>query len=173
MSRSTVSSWISRGAPVVTRADRATKREWKLSLPDIIDWRIKTAVDDAVAGFVTEAGAISKDEADRRKAVAQARLCEVELDEKIGSVILVADAEDAMADFCLALRSGLSNCAVKSAGRTATMTVPHEIREFFESEINRSMKAAQQILNETWAAKKGDGAPPEDLDDDADEANNF
>ncbi len=64
---------------------------------------------------------------------------------------IIPAATARLADFALALREGLLNGAVKSAGRTASMTDPHEIRSFFESEINRSMKAAQADLSERWA----------------------
>jgi phage terminase Nu1 subunit (DNA packaging protein) len=149
--RATVSAWIRRGCPVVSKADRSLKKEWALDLAAVVEWRIKRAVDDAVGGLLSPDGKVSKDEADRRKAVAQARLAEVELDERIGAVILVADAQENSADFAQALRSGLDNVAVKCAGRTATMNDPNEIRQFIEDEINRAMRVAQQILREKWA----------------------
>lgn len=161
-----MSNWIERGCPVVERADRNAGRDWKLRLADIFDWRIKTSVDDAVATFRTDEGHVSKEEADRRKALAQARLAEIEVDEKLRAVVAVADAEEAMSDFCHALRSGLSNGAVKSAGRTAGMTDPHEIREFFESEINKSMKAARAMLHEKWTeVRDGEPAAPDSADE--------
>jgi terminase small subunit / prophage DNA-packing protein len=157
VNRSTISSWISRGAPVVEKADRSLKKEWKLSLPDIVNWRIETSVADATAALRTD-GQISKDEADRRKAVAQAGLAEVELDERRRSVMLVADANEMMADFCQSLKSGVDNGISKTAGRAATLTDPHEIMEFFGAEWNRSMRNAQSLLNEKWADWHGNKA---------------
>jgi hypothetical protein len=109
---------------------------------------------------------MSRDEADRRKAVAQAGLAEVDLDERRRAVLLVSDAMALMADFAQALRSGLSNVAMKSAGRAATLTDPNEIREFFEGEINRSMIAAAADLTERWAdLLAGDGGEVADTED--------
>lgn len=149
--RNTLAGWIERGAPVVSEANRGAGKEWQISIPKIIEWRIERAVDDAVAGFKTDDDKMSKDEADRRKAVAQAGLAEVDLEERRRTLMLVADAESILADFCQALKSGVDNGIVKTAGRAAVMSDPNEIREFFSREWNRSMKNAQQLLNEKWA----------------------
>ncbi len=170
VSRNTLGGWLSRGCPAVSKADRVSGKEWRLSIPAIFEWRIKTAVDDARGGFHGETGQISRDEADRRKAVAQAGLAEIEHDTARRSVILVADAEANMADFAQALKEGVDNGIAKTAGRAAMMTDPNEIREFFWAEWNRSMKNAQMILDEKWAETKGERyAEPdnefEDIDD--------
>jgi hypothetical protein len=70
--------------------------------------------------------------------------------------MLVADANDMMADFCQALKSGVDNGIAKTSGRAATLTDPHEIMEFFGAEWNRSMKNAQSLLREKWADWHGD-----------------
>jgi terminase small subunit / prophage DNA-packing protein len=164
--RATLSAWLARGAPAIERADRSRGREWKLSVAQIGEWRIKTAVDDAVAGLLSPDGRISKDEADRRKAVAQARLSEIEVDEKERSVVLVRDGTAILADFCQALKSGCDNGINKTAGRAATMTDPNEIREFLQRELNRSFEIAEALLDEKWAETcRGE---PSDPDDDAD-----
>ncbi len=168
--RNTLANWISRGCPATNESARRGGEEWQISIPAVIDWRIKTAVDDAVAGLLTPDGKISKDEADRRKAVAQAGMAEIEHDTARRSVILVADAEANMADFAQALKEGVDNGIAKTAGRAAMMTDPNEIREFFWAEWNRSMKNAQMILDEKWAETKGERyAEPdnefEDIDD--------
>ncbi len=166
--RNTLSAWLDRGCPAVTKADRSRGVDWQLKLGDIFDWRVKTAVDDALSGFHGEAGQITKDEADRRKAVAQAQLAEIEVDERRRLVVLRSDAESMAADFAQALRSGVDNGIAKTAGRAATMTDPHEIMEFFWAEWNRSMKNAQQLLNEKWADWRGDKvAADADIGDDA------
>ncbi|QAY95105.1 Terminase small subunit (DNA packaging protein Nu1) [Methylovirgula ligni] len=132
-----------------------------MSLPDVVAWRIARAVDDAVSGLLSPDGKISKDEADRRKSVAQARMAEVDLDERLRAVVLVADANENMSDFAQALRAGLNNVAVKCAGRASLMNSPHDIRQLIEDEINRAMRVAQQLLNEKWAMTCR-GEPPDD-----------
>ncbi len=109
-SRNTLSAWISRGAPAVEKADRSSGKEWQLSIPAIFAWQVRTAIADALASFHGEAGQITKEEADRRKSVAQARMAEVDLDERLRAVVLVADASENMSDFAQALRSGTRQC---------------------------------------------------------------
>lgn len=84
--------------------------------------------------------------------------------------MLVADASDMMADFCQALKSGVDNGIVKTAGRAAGMSDPNEIREFFSREWNRSMEAARADLAERWADLRG--ADRGDGDDERDPADN-
>jgi hypothetical protein len=88
-------------------------------------------VETATSELVDEDGKTSKEEADRRRAVANAITAEVEVDEALKSVVSRFDAESAIADFCQALRAG-----AKIAGRAATMTKPGEIRDLCEAECN-------------------------------------
>lgn len=157
----TVDAWVRKGCPVVERGSKG--KEWRFDSAAVIEWRIRVAVDDAVSGLQDPSGKISKDEADRRRAVAQAVVAEVEADEALKGVVSRYDAESVMADFCQALRSGLSNAGSKIAGRTAGMTDPNEIRDFCEAEINRAMEAAEADLSERWAGgSNDDGAGRED-----------
>lgn len=149
----TVDKWVRNGCPVVERGSKG--REFQFDIAAVIDWRIKSAVDQAVAGLQDVDGKTSKDEADRRKAVANAVVAEVEADEALKAVVSRFDAESVMADFCQALRSGLSNAGTKIAGRTTTMTNPNEIRELCEAEINRAFQAAEADLAERWAGGSG------------------
>ncbi len=148
----TVDAWVRKDCPAVERGSKG--REWRFDLAAVIEWRIARAVEDAVSGLMDEAGKVSKDEADRRRAVANAITAEVEADEALKSVVSRFDAESVMADFCQALRSGLSNAGSKIAGRTATVTNPNEIRDLCESEINRAFQAAEKDLNERWAGER-------------------
>jgi hypothetical protein len=96
-------------------------------------------------------------------------MAEVDLDERIHSVMLVSDAQDMQADFCQALKSSVDNGIVKTAGRAAGMNDPHEIREFFGREWNRSMEIARALLNEKWADLHNQkGGDVGDIDDDTD-----
>ena len=72
-----------------------------------------------------------------------------------------------MADFCMALRSGVDNGVAKTAGRAAQMTDPNEIREFLIEEFNKSWRAAQTELNEKSAETRR-GEPPDHADAEAD-----
>lgn len=154
----TVDAWVRKGCPVVARGGKG--KEWQFDSAAVIDWRIERAVADVANVTATAEGSITKEEADRRKAVAQAVVAEVEADEALKSVISRFDAEMLTADFCQALKSALSNVSTKVAGRAATMSDPNEIRDFTDAEVNRAYRAAHADLQERWngGASKGDGS---------------
>lgn len=158
----TIDAWIRKNCPVVERGSRG--RQWRFDSAAVIDWRIKQAVDAATSGLLDKDGKTSKDEADRRRAVANAITAEVEADEMLKSVVSRFDAESCVADFCQALRSGFSNAGSKIAGRAAAMTSPTEIRDLCEAEFNRSFEAAEKDLAEKWSSERDPGAddPGED-----------
>ena len=89
LSRNTLSSWIAKGCPVVSQADRDQGVEWRLDVAAIHKWRVEFAVKEAVAGYQTEGGGVSKEEADRRRAVAMAIVAEIEADLAQKSVVYV------------------------------------------------------------------------------------
>ena len=147
--RNTLSEWIDKGCPAAKRADRP-RGEWQMSIPAIFDWRQDYVVREAVAGYNAEAGHITKDEADRRRAVAMAVMAEVEADTIIGSVVRVTDAAAANAAFCQVLKSGLENASHRIAGRATTITSAPVIQEMCEHEFNRAFATAKAELARQW-----------------------
>ena len=135
---------------MVKRADRCRGIEWEISIPAVVDWRIEKAVADALASYHGESGRISRDEADRRRAVAQAITAEVGADEALDRVVARADAESDLAAFCVVLKTGLSNASAKIAARAATLASPPEIQVICERELNRAFEAAQGELTFLW-----------------------
>lgn len=165
--RNTLAEWLRDGCPSIEKADRTRGIEWKLALPEIMRWRIERAVADAVAPYSGSGDLISREEADRRRAVAVARISEIELDEKLRSVVHVADAKEVMAQFAQVVKQGGDNAFGKIAGRAALTTNPHEIRAICEAEWNRGMSAAREELHRLWGllqAGEADGQAdlPED-----------
>lgn len=163
--RNTLSGWIDRGGcPVQKRADRSRGIEWEISIPAVIDWRISKAVEDALAGYQNEDGRITRDEADRRRAVAQAVSAEVSADAALGGVVEREEAEADMAAFCVVLKTGLANASAKIASRATTVTSAPEIQELCEAELNRAFDAAQTELVARWVEGNngGDGGRGED-----------
>lgn len=75
----TVDAWVEKGCPYVERGSKG--REWKFDSAAVIDWRIQRAVENAVSGYEDESGKISREEADRRKAVANAITAEIGADD--------------------------------------------------------------------------------------------
>ena len=151
----TVDAWVRRGAPFVERGRKG--REWQFDTAAVIDWRLTNAIADALGGYQGESGNITKDEADRRRAVANAIMAEVEADEALDTVVRRADAEADMAAFCMVLKSSLSNAASKVAARAASIASAVEIEELARSEMNRAFQAAQGELAARWSGERDDG----------------
>lgn len=140
--RNTLSKWIDQGCPVVTKADRSIGAEWEIHIPDVVEWRIRKAVDDAVSRYEGGDGdKISKDEADRRRAVAQAITAEVEADETLRSVVAVADVLEIVTKEYAAVRTHLQSVGSKVAGRAATMTSAPAIQELVDEAIIDALEA--------------------------------
>lgn len=159
----TVDSWLRKGCPIVERGSKG--REAKFDSAAVIAWRVKSAVADATSGLGDGVDKVSKDEADRRRAVANAITAEVEADEAIRSVLSRFDVESSYADFAQALRSSLSTTGAKIANRTAAMTNPAQIRDFCQAEINRAFDAAEADLKERWAGDLRDDDVGDDGED--------
>ncbi|MDH2313137.1 hypothetical protein [Methylobacterium brachiatum] len=152
--RNTVAKWIDEGCPVIQRADRDRGIEWELSLSEIVEWRMSRAVQNAVASCQGEAGQITKEEADRRRAVANAIKSEIDADEALRAVVSRQDAVTDMSTFCQVLKTGLSNMASKVAARAATMTSATEIEELARGELNRAFTAAREEIALRWFGKR-------------------
>ncbi len=153
--RNTLAKWLDQGCPVVARADRDRGVEWQISVADVSNWRLQTAVEDAVSGYQDESGQITKDEADRRRAVANAITAEIAADEALRHVVSRHDAEAAVAAFCQVLKTGLSNAASKVAGRATTITSAPEIETMVHLELNRAFATAKSELELRWGNARG------------------
>jgi len=143
VTRQTLAKWLAEGCPAVTRADRSRGVDWEICIADVIDWRIRKAVDDAVARYEGESGEISREEADRRKAVAQAITAEIETDEALKRVVAVADVTDVVTQEYAALRTQLQAVGPKVAGRAATMSSAPAIQELVDETIAEALETLQ------------------------------
>ena len=155
----TIDAWRRKGCPYVERGSNG--REYVFDTAAVIDWRLQRAVTDAVAGYEGESGQITKEEADRRRAVANAVTAEIAADEALRVVVARHDAEGAIIAFCQVLKTGLSNAAAKIAGRATTVTSAPEIQELVQSELNRAFEAARAELAIRWG---GEGKTTDDGD---------
>ncbi|SEH31557.1 hypothetical protein SAMN02799636_01096 [Methylobacterium sp. 275MFSha3.1] len=148
--RNTLSQWLREGCPAIEKADRERGVEWQLSLPDIVDWRIERAVASVAAASGGDGTAVTKEEADRRRSVALATMAEIDLDERLKSVVSREDAVADMSVFCQALRGQIDSAFSKIAARCSTMQSPTEIETMCRAEWNRAMKVAQEELRRRW-----------------------
>lgn len=118
VSRNTVAGWIAKGCPVLSGADRDRGVEWRLDVGQVHAWRVDTAVREAVAGYQTVDGdKITKDEADRRRAVAMAIVAEVEADQALGAVVYVDDVGRIVEQEYGVVRQAVLNMTSRTADR--------------------------------------------------------
>lgn len=107
VSRQTLAKWIDRGAPVVERP-AAKGKPTLVSVPDLYKWSIDRSVDEAEARLQEQIdnmgidpdidpARMPKDEADRRKAVAEALRSELRLAEEAGNLVPIEDVGPAVA----------------------------------------------------------------------------
>lgn len=122
----------------------------------MIDWRIQRSVENAVSGYEDTSGNVSREEADRRRAVANAITAEIAADEALGAVVSRADAETDIATYCQVLKTGLSNMASKIAARATALTNAAEIEDMIHAELNRGYAAADAEIATRWP---GTGEP--------------
>ena len=147
----TIDAWVRKGCPIGKAGSKGRAAEFDSAA--VIRWIRDSAIADAVGGVEDDDGKVSREEADRRRAVANAISAEVAADEDLKSVMSRFDGETILSDFCQALRSALSNTGAKIANRTAAMTRPAEIRDFCQGEINKAFGAAEADLRERWAGE--------------------
>ncbi len=155
----TVDTWVEKGCPYIERGSKG--REWQFDSAAVIDWRIQRAVENAVSGYEDTSGNVPREEADRRRAVANAITAEIGADEALKAVVARHDAVTDMAAFCQVLKTGLSNMAAKVAARATTITVASEIEAMVRTELNRAFVAAREELAIRWLGAR---APDHDGD---------
>lgn len=160
VNKTTLQTWLAQGCPAVEQADRNAGTPWKIYIPDVVQWRIDRAVSDAVAAYGGNGSEMSKEEADRRRAVAQAHMAEIELDERTKEVVLKVDIVQDMQAFCLDVKDFGLQAFHKIAVRAAAMKEPNEIREMCEAEWNRAMQLARGELRRRWKQREA-GADPD------------
>src|SRR3954464_9320665 len=146
----TLAKWIEQGCPVQKRGNRTLGQEGEILIPAVVRWLIDRSVSEALSGYQDTAGKITKDEADRRRAIANAVSAEIQADEALGAVLSREDAEADVTAFCAVLMAGLSNAASKLASRTSTMTNASEIADIAQAELNRAFEAAREELERRW-----------------------
>ncbi|MGR3315390.1 hypothetical protein [Roseovarius indicus] len=117
VSRQTLAKWLDRGAPVVERP-AAKGKPTLVSVPDLHKWsvdrateeaeeRLKEQIDNLGIEADIDPARMPKDEADRRKAVAEALRSELRLAGDAGNLVPVADVGPAVARHLAPVRERL------------------------------------------------------------------
>ena len=149
----TVDGWVEKGCPYIERGSRGV--EWRFDSAAVIDWRIQRAVENAVMNAGDDSSKARREDADCRRAVANAIVAEINADEALKAVVSRHDVVADMATFCQVLRTGLSNMASKVAARATTMTNASEIEAMAKAEMNRAFTAAREEIAQRWFAGRG------------------
>ena len=149
----TVDGWVEKGCPFLERGSKGV--EWRYDSAAVIDWRIQRAVENAVMNAGDDSSKARREDADCRRAVANAIVAEINADEALKAVVSRHDVVADMATFCQVLRTGLSNMASKVAARATTMTNASEIEAMAKAEMNRAFTAAREEIAQRWFAGRG------------------
>lgn len=149
----TVDGWVEKGCPFLERGSKGV--EWRFDSAAVIDWRIQRAVESAVTGAGDENTKAKREDADCRRAIANATIAEIGADEAQKAVVSRHDVVADMAAFCQVLKTGLSNMASKVAARATTMTSAPEIEGMVRTETNRAFTAAREEIAQRWFGARG------------------
>lgn len=163
MTRHTVVEYATkRGMPYVQAADRNAGTPWLFDTAQIFDWHREQAIQESLqySGVASGPDEIPKEEADRRKAVAQAALAEVELDEVKRTVVKVDDVAGIVAAEYAEVRSVLMNVPAKVAPTCAAYTKATEIQDEIERAIADALDG-MRYDTDAGDSPNQEGEPPQ------------
>jgi phage terminase Nu1 subunit (DNA packaging protein) len=146
--RNTIQKWIRQGCPVVQAADRGRGQSWVLDLAAVVRWREEQAASVAAAGVKIDPEGMSKEEADRRRAVALAYMAELELEEERRAVVRVDQVLDVVAAEYAAVRAALESVPAKLAGRLVGQQDPNAIRAEVEDSLRHALSSLKKDVTD-------------------------
>ncbi|CUW87506.1 terminase small subunit [Agrobacterium genomosp. 2] len=148
--RNTIQKWLDQGCPFVTHADRNLGVAWELDLAEVVRWLEERAARTAAEKFGdTEDGKMSKEEADRRKAVAGAVVAELEMVEKLRTVIPISTVLDLWAKDYSEIKAKAMSLGDKIAVSVDPSISDHvrAIAERHMREVMATLKTEKSLLN--------------------------
>lgn len=141
------------GAPCVNRPDPGKRRgEWLIDVPAFISWLIDHEKEKAVQAAVKKIraveeeageGGISKEEAQRRKAVADALIREIELDEAAKRVIPRDQVLEVVAREYNAVRTALYGIPSGACEEVAEIDDPAVVADLLRKKVDEAMERLQ------------------------------
>lgn len=147
--RNTIQKWLDKGCPYVTKADRDLGISWELDLADVVRWLEERAADNAAERFGEgKDGKTTEDEAKRRRAVAQAVVAELDMLERLRSLVPIADVLDTWAKDYAAIRDKLMSIPDSIAANVDPAIARHvsDIAEKHIRTVLRSLKTESKLL---------------------------
>jgi phage terminase Nu1 subunit (DNA packaging protein) len=133
--RNTVAKWLDQGCPFVEKADRASGKEWALSLPDVVEWN-KTKAVEAAAGDTSK---LDVDESRRRKLAAEAAIAELDLAERRGHVVRVDVVMQVIGEQLSTCRARLLALPTKAAPLMVPLDDMLECRDVLDSLVREAL----------------------------------
>jgi phage terminase Nu1 subunit (DNA packaging protein) len=144
VNRHTVVEWSKKGCPSVEKADKESGRPWIFDVAQVMAWRESQAAGAAAEMF---GDPISKDEAQRRRAIAQAAMAELDLAERKKELVQISDVTGAVSAEYALVRTALMNLPAKVSGRIALIDDPAVIQSEIEGAITEALKNLKADTN--------------------------
>lgn len=149
VSATAVDHWMRSGAP----CDRSTSPV-KFNTAEVVDWRIAQAVD--LVSDEPKDGA-TLDDARRRKTQAEAELAEIEVAEKRGEVVNIAEAARTVAEEYAAVRAKLLGIPGRLAPLVAIETDQPACKALLVREITEALNELVGAVDDGVPGGAGDG----------------
>lgn len=92
--RNTIQKWLDQNCPYVTKADRNLGIAWELDIAEVVKWLEERAAKSVAEKFGDPNDKTSKEEGDRRKSVAAAVMAELDMLERLKSIVPVSSVLD-------------------------------------------------------------------------------
>ncbi len=170
--RGTVKRWIDAGMPRVSEPE-GKGGSYMLDVADVVKWLMGKAAADAKPapagpgpedGLSLPPGYETKEEADRRRAVALANIAEIEEEEAAKRVVPIEAVADLMAAERINARTKLENLGATLAGRTAKITDAAQIKELADRLVREAVDCLVGDVSPLMADGPGeaDDAPEAD-----------
>lgn len=142
--RNTIQKWLDQECPYVTKADRARGVAWQLDLAEVVKWLEERAA-NAASGKSGER--ITKEDADERRALANAVITETEMLERLHVVVPVSFVVDLMTRDYKEIKDRLMTIPTALAGRV-DVSVAKQTQRIADEHIREvlgSLKARKGI----------------------------
>lgn len=149
VSMPTVTDWVDRGLPVVDRGSRGIP--WVFDVAACFAWRLEYELANAVGASTRD---VSREDAEKRKIIADAVLAEIKVAEQLRSVVKVEDVARIWEGRIVASRETFQGIAQRLAPLLVGETDQGRIESTIEREIDRALEELA-----SWE-------PAEDSDDD-------
>lgn len=146
----TISAWVTRGCPFLERGQKG--KEWSFDTAQVAEWRREQAVADALG----DTSKMDIEEANRRSAVANAEIREIELRRMKGELVEIADVAATVGDDYARCRARMLAIPSKITPRLSQLTDPAAIRATVETAITEALAELSSHDADTSRPDEGD-----------------